>query len=93
MALSTGFSVTSLIADVIGLLILLILIEAIVSNVIAFGGRLSPYHPWVRALRRVVSPILDPIRRLLPPYKMGGWDLSPIIAIVALSWLRSLLYR
>ena len=72
-------------------LIALILIEVIISNVIAFGGRLSPYHPWVRMLRQVVNPILNPVRRILPPpHKMGGWDLSPLIVILVLQVLLSL---
>ncbi|MCS6776747.1 MAG: YggT family protein [Chloroherpetonaceae bacterium] len=68
----------------IQVLILLIFVEAIVANIIAFGGRISPYHPAVRALRSIVNPVLDPFRRLLPPHKTAGWDLSPLLAILLL---------
>lgn len=83
----------AILADLIVLLIWAILIESLVSNIIAFGGKLSPYHPGVRALRAVVNPILAPVRRLLPPpSRTGGWDLSPLIVIVLLQMLRSYLY-
>ncbi len=83
----------AILADLIELLIWLILIEALVSNIIAFGGKLPPYHPAVKALRAVVNPILTPVRRLLPPpSRTGGWDLSPLIVIVLLQMLRSYLF-
>ncbi|MGF1472691.1 MAG: YggT family protein [Rubrobacteraceae bacterium] len=42
---------------------------------------------------RVVNPILRPIRSVLPPLNLGGMslDLSPIVAIFALSIARGLL--
>ncbi len=43
------------------------------------------YHPLVRALddltAPITEPVLAPIRRLLPPWKTGGLDFSPMIAI------------
>ena len=83
----------AVLADVIELLIWAVIIETLVSNIIAFGGKLSPYHPAVKALRAVVNPILTPVRRLLPPpSRTGGWDLSPIIVIILLQMLRSYLF-
>jgi YggT family protein len=40
-------------------------------------------HPAVRVIYRVTAPILDPIRRIIPP--IGGLDFSPWIAILLLS--------
>jgi len=39
-----------------------------------------------RLLRRVTDPVLEPVRRALPPARMGGmaFDFSPIIVIVAI---------
>jgi len=71
-------------------LIWLIIIDAVIANIIAFGGRISSYHPLVRLLRRIVNPLLDPVRRLVPPYKTGGWDLSPIIVILLIVILQRL---
>jgi len=87
-------SVGAILWDVTELLIWAIIIEALVSNIIAFGGKLSPYHPGVKALRAVVNPILNPVRRILPPpARTGGWDLSPFLAIVLLQLLRQILFR
>jgi YggT family protein len=49
---------------------------------------LGPYHSVVAFLRAITEPVLAPIRRRLPMVDMGGmgWDLSPIVALVAL-WL------
>lgn len=85
-------SVPELLSLVIQVLIILIIVEAVVSNIIAFGGRLSPYHPAVKALRSVVNPMLEPFRRLLPPYKTGGWDLSPMLLILLLQIIRNMLW-
>jgi uncharacterized protein YggT (Ycf19 family) len=86
-------SLGALLSDVIGLLIWAILLECLVTNIIAFGGKLSPYHPFVKALRAVVNPMLTPVRRLLPPpSRTGGWDLSPFIVIFLLQMLRQYLF-
>ena len=71
--------------------IILVIVEAVVSNLIAFGKGPSSYHPAVRMLRSIVNPMLDPIRRLLPPSKTGGLDLSPMLLILALSLVRGML--
>ena len=74
----------------INILIYLIVIDIIISYCIAFGMRLSPYHKAIRGVKTVVDPILNPIRKLLPaPSKTGGWDLSPMIAIILLEVLQN----
>ncbi len=37
---------------------------------------MSPFHPLRQAVDRIISPMLDPIRRLIPP--TGGMDFSPM---------------
>jgi len=49
----------------------------------------DPRNPLVRLLHGIVDPVLHPIRAILPP--MGGFDFSPVVAILILSFLRSLL--
>ncbi len=46
-------------------------------------------HPAVKMIHDLTSPILDPIRRVMPA--AGGLDLSPIIAIMLLYLARNLL--
>ncbi len=87
-------SVPAILADLIGLLIWAILIECLVSNIIAFGGKLSPSHPAVKALRAVVNPILMPVRKIMPaPGRTGGWDFSPFIVIILLQMLRNFILQ
>ena len=51
---------------------------------------LDPYHPAVRFLYDVTEPVLEPIRKLVPP--LGGMiDISMIIAFFALVVLQQLL--
>ena len=61
----------------------LILIRALISWVSP-----DPYNPIVRFLYRATEPILEPIRRMLPPM---GIDISPILAFVAIIFLKSFL--
>jgi len=46
----------------------------------------DPYNPIVRFLAAVTDPVLSPIRRRLP--YLGGIDLSPVIVILILYFLR-----
>ncbi len=58
----------NLIVNLIGLLLL-------VYVVLSFF--MSPFHPVRETLSRIVDPLLDPIRRVMPP--MAGLDFSPLI--------------
>ena len=44
----------------------------------------DPRNPIVMILRRITEPVLAPARRLLPPWKTGGLDFSPLIVIFAI---------
>ncbi|HMX75047.1 MAG TPA: YggT family protein [Anaerolineales bacterium] len=48
-----------------------------------------PYHPVREALERIVSPFLDPIRRILPA--AGPMDFSPVVLILAIDVLSRIL--
>ncbi|MBI3974935.1 MAG: YggT family protein [Armatimonadetes bacterium] len=61
-----------------------IIIEVLLSWVP--GARETPAG---YAVHRLTRPILDPIRRLVPP--VGGFDLSPFVAILLLTVLRRIL--
>ncbi|MEX2220488.1 MAG: YggT family protein [Candidatus Rokuibacteriota bacterium] len=58
--------------------------------------RLDPRNPIVTFLRQVTEPVLEPARRLLPPWKTGGLDFSPLIVIFAINlveWVLRYLLR
>jgi len=46
----------------------------------------DPYNPIVQFLTRVTEPVLRPLRKLVPTWKMGV-DLSPLIAILIIYFL------
>ncbi|MFN2214584.1 MAG: YggT family protein [Anaerolineales bacterium] len=46
---------------------------------------MDPYHPVRNTVDRIVNPILNPIRRVLP--KTGMIDFSPLVALIALQIL------
>ena len=51
---------------------------------------LDPYHPAVQILYRITEPVLEPIRKLVPP--LGGMiDISMIIAFFGIIVLEQLL--
>jgi YggT family protein len=47
----------------------------------------DPYNPIVQFLTRITEPVLRPIRKLAPPYKIGV-DLSPLIAVLIVIFLQ-----
>ena len=47
----------------------------------------DPRNPVVTFLRQVTEPVLAPVRRLLPPWKTGGLDFSPLIVILAIQFV------
>lgn len=51
---------------------------------------LDPYHPAVRILYQLTEPVLEPIRKLIPP--LGGTvDISMLIAFFAIYILSQIL--
>ena len=73
-----------LLAQLIDLYSLVVLVTVIISWV-----QLPPTHSVAIFLRTLTEPLLDPIRRMLPP--MGGLDFSPFVLLVALQFIRGLL--
>ncbi|MEK6682463.1 MAG: YggT family protein [Nitrospirota bacterium] len=50
----------------------------------------DPYNPIVQFLYRITEPVLAPIRRLIPVYRIGI-DISPIIVILIIYFLENFL--
>jgi YggT family protein len=61
-----------------------------VSVLLSWTG-LPNDHPLMKISRALTEPLLAPIRRVLPT--VGGFDLSPMVLIFALSLLRRALHR
>jgi YggT family protein len=50
---------------------------------------MDPYHPVRAAIDRLVAPLLNPIRRVVP--LIGMFDISPFILIILVQLIASLL--
>jgi YggT family protein len=49
----------------------------------------DPYHPIAQFIFRTTEPILEPLRRVLPP--VGMMDLSPLVALIGLSVIETII--
>lgn len=76
----------SLIVGLVNWPFLLVNVLLIIRVVLSWIPNVDYYHPVVQFIFRVTSPILDPIRRVVPP--AGGLDLSPLVAILLLQLLQ-----
>lgn len=63
-----------------------ILILALFVRIIASWIQLNPYSRLMRVVNALTSWLLDPLRRVLPPF--GPLDLSPLVAYLMLSLAR-----
>ena len=83
-----------LINTLITIYIWLLIAQAVLSWLVAFGI-VNRYNRVVATigdfLWRVTEPLLRPIRRVLPD--LGGIDISPVILILLLWFLRDLMFE
>jgi YggT family protein len=61
---------------------------AILVRVVLSWANADAYNPFVRTIFVITEPFLAPFRKLLPPWKLGGLDLSPAFALLALYFIR-----
>ena len=69
---------------------LLILIRVLLSWINIDPNRRRLDHPLIQLLQQVTDPVLQPLRRVIPPIG-GTLDISPIVALLILEVLRRLL--
>ena len=87
-------SLLILIDKVIDIYTWIVIAAAIASWLVAFGvvNTRNQVIRWiVDFLYRITEPALRPIRRILP--NLGGVDISPVILLLGLFFLRSLLWE
>lgn len=87
-------SLLGLISTVIQIYIYILIASAVLSWLIAFNvvnTRNQAVAMIADVLWRLTEPVLAPIRRILPNF--GGLDLSPIVLILLLWFVRSLMYE
>ena len=88
------YSVLLLIDRIIDIYVWVIILSAVLSWLVAFdivNMRNRFVYLVGDALNRITEPVYRPIRRFLPD--MGGLDLSPLIVILGLWFLRDLMWE
>jgi len=89
-----GYAIAWLINTIIGLLIFLIIAQAILSWLVAFNVvnvRNRFVYNVVKFLDRITDPLLRPLRRFIPSF--GGIDITPVILLLGLQFLQIVLNR
>ena len=83
-----------IVALLTNVLVMLIIIQFIIGLLFAFNvidGRNEFFGAFYGAINRFMDPVLRPIRNMLP--NLGGVDISPVILLLGLFFLRSLLWE
>lgn len=83
-----------LIDTILDLYFWVLILSAVLSWLVAFNvvnTRNRAVYVIGDFLYRVTEPVLRPIRRVLP--NMGGLDLSPIVVILLIGFIRQLLFQ
>tara|TARA_A100001037_G_scaffold304465_1_gene341338 strand:+ start:200 stop:493 length:294 start_codon:yes stop_codon:yes gene_type:complete len=88
------YSLLQLISTVITLYIWALIISAVLSWLVAFNV-INTQNKFVYMvgdfLYRITEPALRPIRRFIP--LLGGIDISPVVLILALIFVRNLMFE
>ena len=83
-----------LIDSIVDIYVFTLLAYVIASWLVSFNI-VNPWQPFVRmilqTLSRIHEPLLSRIRAVLPA--LGGLDLSPIVVLLAVQFLRNLLFE
>ena len=65
----------------------------LIFRVIFSWVRIPSLYQVALILYRLTEPVLKPIRRLVPPHKAGGIDVSPMICILIIVFVDTFLLR
>ena len=79
----------NLLSIVIKVIYIAIISQVIISWIIAAGFHNNLIQNLYEITTAITNPILKPIRKIMP--SLGGWDLSPLIAIILLRFIETLL--
>lgn len=79
------------IASITGILLTIYMWIVIISALISWVNP-DPYNPIVRFLHAVTEPVFRPIRRTIG-YKLGIIDISPMIVILVILFVKHFLIR
>ena len=78
------------IAEVLAIVLNLYMWVVIISALLTWVNP-DPYNPIVRTLRNLTEPVFWRIRRWMPFLNVGGLDLSPIVVLLTIIFLKTFL--
>jgi len=86
------YALLQLVDTIISIYIWIIILHVILSWLVAFNvvnTRNRVVYLVADALYRLTEPVMRPVRRIIPA--VGGFDLSPVVVILLLVFIRNLL--
>ena len=77
--------------EILGVLLQVYSYVLLARALVSFIPNLDPYNPIIQLLYQITEPVLEPIRRLIPP--LGGViDISMLVAFFGIMILQQLLF-
>ena len=73
-------------------LIFQILYLCLIARVILSWVDHNPHNEIIQWIYKISDPMIRPIQQILPPMRIGI-DISPILAFMALGFIKNLLFR
>jgi YggT family protein len=89
---SVGGAFTAAVLQVVFAILSVIQWLVIIAAVISWVNP-DPRNPIVQFLYRTTDPMLRPFRRILPPHRTGNIDLSPLLLLLLILFLKVFLSR
>jgi len=74
-------------------LVLMLYLWVIIIRAVLSWVNVPSLYPVALVLYRLTEPVLRPFRRLVPPRRLGGLDISPIIVGLLIVFIDSFLIR
>lgn len=74
-------------------LVLMLYVWVVIVRAILTWVRVPSFHQVSVVLYYLTEPVLRPLRRIVPPYKFGGLDISPVIVILIILFVDSFLVK
>jgi YggT family protein len=74
--------VSAILITTVNLFVQIYTLLIVVSAILSFF--MSPFEPIRQTIDRFVNPLLNPIRRIVPP--MGGFDFSPLVLLLIIQF-------
>ena len=90
--MNVGGSAAGAVIDVVMMLLKAVWWLVIIAALISWVSP-DPRNPIVRFLYAATEPLFRPFRRLVPPSRTGGLDISPLFVIAIIFVIQSFLMR